>query len=130
LAEMEGISIRKYNVIYGLLDDVSKALKGMLTPVEVEVVEGRAEVRAVFPGTRTTRIAGVYVIEGKLSRGASVRVLRKDKVIIESTVDSLRRFKDDVKEVAAGFEAGVILKDFNDFQTGDILQFFRMVETG
>jgi translation initiation factor IF-2 len=130
LAELEGISIRKYNVIYGLLDDVSKALKGMLAPVEVEVVEGRAEVRAVFPGAKTTRIAGVYVIEGKISRGASVRILRKEKVILESTVDSLRRFKDDVKEVAAGFEAGVILKDFNDFQTGDILQFFRIVETG
>jgi translation initiation factor IF-2 len=130
LAELEGISIRKYDVIYGLLDDVSKALKGMLAPVEVEVTEGRAEVRAVFPGAKATKIAGVYVVEGKITRGSSVRVLRKDKVIAESTIDSLRRFKDDVKEVAGGFEAGIILKDFNDFQAGDNLQFYKIVESG
>ncbi len=129
LAELEGVNIRRYNVIYGLLDDVSKALKGMLTPVAVEVIDGQAEVRAVFPGSKTTKIAGVYVLEGKVSRNSSVRVLRKDKVITQSTVDSLRRFKDDVREVVAGFEAGVVLKDFNDFQIGDVLQLFRMVET-
>ncbi len=128
LAENEGISIRRYDVIYGLVDDVRKALKGMLAPVKVEVIEGRAEIITVFPGAKGTKIAGVRILEGKASRGSSVRIFRKDKKIIESTIDSLRRFKDDVKEVATGFEAGIVLKDFNDFQTGDTLQFFKIEE--
>jgi translation initiation factor IF-2 len=129
LAELEGISIRRYDVIYALVDDVSKALKGMLAPVKVEVTEGSAEIRAIFPAGKGIKVAGVYVTEGKASRGASVRVLRLGKVVVESTVVSLRRFKDDVKEVAAGFEAGVGVKDFHDFQLGDVLQFFRVVVT-
>ena len=118
MAENEGISIRRYDVIYGMIDDVSKALKGMLAPVKVEVVEGRAEVIAVFPGGKGAKIAGVRVLEGKASRGSSVRVFRKDKQIAETTIESLRRFKDDVQEVAAGFEAGIVLKDFNEFAVG------------
>jgi translation initiation factor IF-2 len=129
LAENEGVSIRRYDVIYSLVDDVSKALKGMLAPVKVEVAEGRAEIIAVFPAGKGTRIAGVRVLEGKASRGASVRVYRKDKMVTESAVLSLRRFKDDVREVAAGFEAGIGLKDFNDVQLGDTLQFFRVEVT-
>jgi translation initiation factor IF-2 len=130
LAELEGVSIRRYDVIYALMDDVSKALKGMLTPVVVEVVEGRAEVRAIFSGAKGSRIAGVYISEGKVSRGSTVRVLRKEKIVVESAaVTGLRRFKDDVKEVAAGFEAGVLLKDYSDFQIGDSLQFIRIQET-
>jgi translation initiation factor IF-2 len=126
LAENEGISIRRYDVIYGLVDDVRKALKGMLAPVKVEVVEGRAEIITVFPGAKGTKIAGVRILEGKASRGSSVRIFRKDKKIIESNIDSLRRFKDDVKEVAAGFEAGIVLNNFNDYHTGDTLQFFKI----
>ncbi len=126
LAENEGISIRRYNVIYNMVDDVSKALKGMLAPVTMEVAEGRAEIIAVFPGAKGTKIGGVKILEGKASRGATARVFRKDKKIIETTIDSLRRFKDDVKEVAAGFEAGLVLKDFNDFKVGDIIQFSRV----
>jgi translation initiation factor IF-2 len=129
LAENEGVSIRRYDVIYSLVDDVSKALKGMLAPVKVEVAEGRAEIIAVFPAGKGARIAGVRVLEGKASRGASVRVYRKDKMVTESAVLSLRRFKDDVREVAAGFEAGIGLKDFNDVQLGDTLQFFRVEVT-
>ncbi len=129
LAENEGVSIRRYDVIYSLVDDVSKALKGMLAPVKVEVPEGRAEIIAVFPAAKNTRIAGVRVIEGKATRNSMVRVFRKDKKIAESSIVSMRRFKEDVKEVAAGFEAGIIIKDFNDFQIGDILQFFRIEET-
>ncbi len=130
LAENEGISIRRYDVIYSLVDDVSKALKGMLAPVKVEVAEGRAEVIATFPGGKNTKIAGVRVLEGKASRGSLVRAFRKDKKIAETAIVSVRRFKDDVKEVAAGFEAGMVLKDFNDFQIGDTLQFFKIEETG
>jgi len=126
LAELEGVSIRYYDVIYNLVDDVGKALKGMLEPSEVEVITGRAEVRAVFPAGKRYKAAGVYVTEGTLGRGSSVRVLRGDKVLSESTVSSLRRFKDDVREVATGYECGVGINDFNDFEVGDILEFFKI----
>jgi translation initiation factor IF-2 len=125
LAEMEGVDIRSYDVIYNLVDDVEKALKGMLEPTYVEVIEGRAEVKAVFPSTKKMKVAGVAVSEGKASRGAQVRVKRGEQQLAESVVASLRRFKDDVKEVAAGYECGVGFKDFNDFEVGDKLEFFR-----
>ena len=130
LAELEGVSIRYYDVIYNLVDDVGKALKGMLEPSYVEVIEGRAEVRAVFPAVKKQKAAGVYITEGQITRGASVRVLRQQEVVAESTVNSLRRFKDDVREVAAGYEAGVVIKDFNQCEVGDILECFRIEEAG
>jgi len=125
LAELEGVSIRHYDVIYNLVDDVGKALKGMLEPSYVEVIDGRAEVRAIFPAGKKEKVAGIYVSEGKVSRGVSVRVWRQEQAICESTVNSLRRFKDDAKEVAAGYECGVGIQDFGEFQIGDILEFFR-----
>jgi translation initiation factor IF-2 len=125
LADVEGVDIRSYEVIYNLVDDVEKALKGMLEPTYVDVIEGRAEVKAVFPSSKKVKVAGVSVSEGKASRGASVRVRRGEQVVVESEVASLRRFKDDVKEVTAGYECGVGLKDFDDFEIGDILEFFR-----
>ncbi|UCG54158.1 MAG: translation initiation factor IF-2, partial [Dehalococcoidia bacterium] len=124
LAETEGIDIRNYNVIYDLVGDVEKALKGMLEPEYKEVIDGRAEVRALFPSSKKKSVAGVYLTEGKVSRGTSVRILRNGKIIIESLVDNLRRFKDDVKEVTTGYECGIIVRDYNDFQVGDILEFF------
>jgi len=129
LADLEGVSIRYYNVIYNLVDDVSKALKGMLEPSKVEVIDGRAEVRAVFPSGKKSKVAGVFVSEGKASVGVSVRVQRQGKTVYESVVSSLRRFKDDVREVAAGLECGVGVKDFSEFEVGDILEFFRIEET-
>jgi translation initiation factor IF-2 len=125
LADMEGVDIRSYDVIYNLVDDVEKALKGMLEPTYVEVIDGRAEIKAVFPSSKKMKVAGVSVSEGKASRGAQVRVRRGDQIVAESTVASLRRFKDDVKEVAAGYECGMGLKDFNDFAVGDTLEFFH-----
>jgi len=125
LADVEGIDIRSYDVIYNLVDDVEKALKGMLEPIYEEVIEGRAEVKEVFSSGKKGKVAGVAVSEGKVSRGASVRVRRGEQVMAESTVASLRRFKDDVKEVASGYECGVGIKDFEDFEVGDILEFFR-----
>ena len=125
LAEIEGVSTRSYDVIYDLINDVSSALKGMLEPSYVEVIEGRTEVRDVFSAGRKEKVAGAYVTEGRVSRGASVRLRRGEQVVCESTVSSLRRFKDDVKEVATGYECGVGIKDFNDFQVGDILEFFK-----
>ena len=125
LAEIEGVSIRTYNVIYDMVSDVDSALKGMLEPSYVEVIEGRAEVRGVFPAGKKEEVAGVYVNEGRVYRGASVRVLRGEKVLCESTVSSLRRFKDDVKDVSAGYECGVGVKDFKGFRVGDTLEFFK-----
>ena len=125
LASIEGVDIRYYDIIYNLVDDVDKALKGLLEPSYIEVIEGRAEVRAIFSRGKRIKVAGAYVTEGKISRSTSVRVRRQDQVMPESVVTSLRRFKDDVKEVVAGYECGIGIKDFNDFQIGDILEFFR-----
>jgi translation initiation factor IF-2 len=130
LAYNSGVDIRHYDIIYTLTDDVAKALKGMLEPTYVEVIDGRAEIRAVFPAGKGVKVAGVYVIDGKVTRNASVRVKRGKEILSESTVSSLKRFKDDAKEVAAGYECGVGIKDFNDFQVGDTLEFYRMEKSG
>jgi len=130
LASTTRVDIRYYDIIYTLTDDVAKALKGMLEPTYVEVIDGRAETRAVFPAGKGAKAAGVYVTDGKISRNASVRVRRGKEVLTDSTVSSLKRFKDDVKEVASGYECGVGVKDFNDFQVGDILEFYRMEKSG
>jgi len=126
LAGVKGIDIRYYNVIYNLVDDVQKALKGMLEPTYVEVVEGLAEVRAVFSAGKGIKAAGTYVTQGKVSRNSLVRVKRAGEALVESTVSSLRRFKDDVREVAAGYECGIGVKGFGDFQVGDVLEFYKM----
>jgi len=125
LAETEKVDIRRYDIIYNLIEDVDKALKGLIEPAIIEVIEGRAEIRAVFPAGKKAKVAGVYIIEGKAARGARVRVLRAGQQLAESPIASLRRFKDDVREVAAGFEGGVGLETFNDFAVGDILEFVR-----
>ena len=122
LADAKGTDIRVYSVIYSLIDDVEKALKGMLEPVIIEVIEGRAEVRQIFSGGKGLKAAGCMVSEGKISRNLPVRVIRKGKVVADTTIISLRRFKDDVKDVATGFECGIGLKDYNELQTGDILE--------
>jgi translation initiation factor IF-2 len=129
-AEREGVSLRFYNIIYNMVDDVTKALKGMLTPVFVEVIDGHGEVRAVFTAGKTEKVAGVYITEGKVTRNSSIRVLRGKQKIHQGTISSLRRFKDDVKEVATGFECGIGVEGYNDFQVGDILEFFRNEKSG
>jgi len=129
-AEAEGIDIRHYDVIYNLVDDVEKALKGMLEPTYVDIIEGRAEVKAIFSAGKARKIAGVYVAEGKVSRGIAVKVRRGKEVVHESVVSSLRRFKDDVKEVSTGLECGVGVEGFNEFEIGDILELFRREKAG
>jgi translation initiation factor IF-2 len=124
-AETEGVDIRRYDIIYKLVEDMEKALKGMLEPEYEDVIDGRAEVKAVFSAGKRAKIAGVAVTEGKVAIGAKVRARRGEKVLIDSSVASLKRFKDNVKEVAAGFEAGVGVKDFNGYEVGDILEFYR-----
>ena len=125
-ASTEGIDIRHYDVIYNVVDDVEKALKGLLEPELVEVIEGHAEVRAVFSAIKGVQVAGIYVLDGKVSRNSSVRVRRGEEVISDTTVSSLRRFKDDVREVATGYECGISVKDFDNFQVGDLLEFYRI----
>jgi translation initiation factor IF-2 len=129
LADLEGVDIRTYEVIYSLLDDVDKALKGLLEPRSVEVIEGRAEVRAIFTSGKKERVAGVVITEGTATRGALVRVRRGAEVLLESETTSLRRFKENVNEVATGLECGVGVKDFEDFRPGDILEFFKREKT-
>ncbi|MBL7126425.1 MAG: translation initiation factor IF-2 [Dehalococcoidales bacterium] len=126
LASTEGIDIRHYDVIYNVVDDVEKALKGLLEPELVEVIEGHAEVRAVFSAPKGVQVAGIYVLDGKVSRNSSVRVRRGEEVISDTTVSSLRRFKDDVREVATGYECGIGVKDFDNLQVGDQLEFYRI----
>ncbi|TET48368.1 MAG: translation initiation factor IF-2 [Dehalococcoidia bacterium] len=125
-ASTEGIDIRHYDVIYNVVDDVEKALKGLLEPELIEVIEGHAEVRAVFSAVKGVQVAGIYVLDGKVSRNSSVRVRRGEEVISDTTVSSLRRFKDDVREVATGYECGISVKDFDNFQVGDLLEFYRI----
>jgi len=125
MAESEEVDIRLYNIIYDLIADVERALKGMKEPVYAEVIEGHGEVRAVFTAGRHAKAAGVYVSDGVLRRNALIRVVRKKEVILRSSIGSLRRFKDDVKEVAAGTECGVAVDGFNQFEVGDVIEAYR-----
>jgi translation initiation factor IF-2 len=128
LAETEGISIRLYNIIYRLIEDIEMALKGMLDPETKESVLGHAEVRAIFRISRIGNVAGCYVLDGELRRNALVRVLRKDEVLFDGEISSLKHIQDDVTEVRTGFECGITLKGFNDFDTGDIIECYIVEE--
>ena len=125
LAELEKISIRYYKIIYELIKDIDNALKGMLEPTYTDIIEGQAEVRAVFDTGKKGMVAGVIVKEGKISRDTSTRIIRKGEIIHESRISSLKRFKNDVKEVSSGMECGVGIENFNDYQVGDFIQFLR-----
>ncbi len=127
-AERDKVDIRLYRVIYNAIEDVEKAMKGMLAPRYKEVVLGRCEVRTVFKVSGVGAIAGCYVQEGKVTRSAQVRVVRDGIVIAEDKISSLRRFKDDVKEVATGYECGIGLVNFNDIKEGDQFEAFIMEE--
>ena len=127
-AEQVGVEVRTYRVIYELLDDVEDILVGRLTPEEVETVLGSAEVRATFRAPRFGTVAGCYVTEGEMVRGARVRLVRDGVVVHDGTIGSLRRFKDDVREVAQGFECGIGLEGFQDIKEGDIIQAFEVQE--
>ena len=130
LANMEGVGIQHYDVIYKLIEDMDKTLKGMLEPTYAEVLSGRAEIRAVFSSSKLGKIAGVYVMEGKAWRDAQVKILRQNKVICDSRVSGLRRFKEDVAEVSAGLECGLDIEGIVDFQIGDIIEFYRRERIG
>ena len=126
MAEKDNVEIKIYSVIYNAIEDVEAAMKGMLDPVYKEVIIGNAEVRQIFKISNVGTIAGCYVTTGKVARNAGVRVLRNNVVIHEGKLISLKRMKDDAKEVAAGYECGVQLENFNDIQEGDIIEAFVM----
>ena len=128
LAESVGVDIRYYNIIYEAVDEVKAALSGMLSPEKKENAIGLVEIREVFRISKVGAVAGCYVLEGLVKRGSSVRVLRDHVVMHEGELDSLKRFKDDVREVKSGFECGLSLKNFNDIQVGDQLEVFEVVE--
>jgi translation initiation factor IF-2 len=125
LAEREGIEIRGYSVIYRAIDELRAAMQGMLEPDEVEDTVGQVEVRQTFRASRIGTIAGCFVTEGKVTRGAKVRVVRDGTVINETTVASLKRFNEDAREVASGFECGIVLGSFQDIKTGDVLEVYE-----
>ncbi|HEX78074.1 MAG TPA: translation initiation factor IF-2 [Dehalococcoidia bacterium] len=125
LAEVEGVDIRSYQVIYNLVDDVNKALSGLLKPATVEVVEGRAQVLAVFPVKKLGKVAGARVVEGRVSRDSPARVLRSGKVVHDSRVASLKHYQEFVTEIGPGQECGIGIEGFADFEVGDIIETYR-----
>jgi translation initiation factor IF-2 len=130
IADREGVEIRSYAVIYRAIEELRAAMQGMLEPAEVETPLGQAEVRQLFKASRIGTIAGSFVTEGKVTRGSRVRVVREGTVIYDTTIDSLRRFNDDVREVASGFECGIVITNFQDLREGDVLETYetRQVE--
>ena len=128
LAEANGVELRYYNIIYDAVDDVKNAMQGMLAPEKKEVALGLVEIRQVFKVSRLGNIAGCMVLEGLIRRGARIRLLRENVVIWEGELDSLKRFKDDTKEVKEGFECGLTLKGYDDIQEGDQLEVFEIQE--
>ncbi|MDR5676739.1 MAG: translation initiation factor IF-2 [Armatimonadota bacterium] len=128
LAEQEGVDVRLYRIIYEALDDVQALVKGLAAPKVTEVVLGRAEVRRIFHISRVGTVAGCYVVDGRISRSAQVRLIRDGAVVYEGRLASLRRFKDDVREVAAGFECGMVLENFQDIKEGDVIEAYAVQE--
>ncbi|MGW7975670.1 translation initiation factor IF-2 [Staphylococcus xylosus] len=127
-ADNEGVDMRLHRVIYNVIEEIESAMKGMLDPEFEEQVIGQAEVRQTFKVSKVGTIAGSYVIDGKITRNAGVRVIRDGVVQFEGELDTLKRFKDDVKEVAQGYECGITVEKFNDLKEGDIIEAFEMVE--
>jgi translation initiation factor IF-2 len=125
-AERENVDVRLHRIIYKVIEEIEAALKGMLDPVYAEKVIGQATIRQTFKVSKVGTIAGCYVTEGKVTRDSQVRVIRDGIVIFEGEIDTLKRFKDDVREVAQGYECGLTIKNYNDLKEGDTLEFFVM----
>jgi translation initiation factor IF-2 len=122
LAEQKGIEVRTYSIIYELIDDVTAALEGMLTPESIEKYIGRAEVRDTFSIPKIGMIAGCGVIDGKIERGCNIRLLRNGKIMYDGKLSTLKRFKDEVKEVSNGFECGMALDGYHDIKSNDLIE--------
>ena len=128
IAERENVDLRLYRVIYQAIEDVEAAMKGMLDPKYEEKVIGTVEVRQTYKASVIGTIAGSYVLDGMVTKNSSVRVTRGDDLIYDGPIASLKRFKDDVKEVKAGYECGIVLEKFNDIKEGDMMEVYTMVE--
>ena len=128
LAESQGVDIRYYNIIYDAVDEIKAALSGMLAPEKKESVLGLVQIRQIYKISKVGTVAGCMVIEGLIKRGARVRLLRDNVVIHDGELDSLKRFKDDVREVKAGFECGLSLENYNDIKEGDQLEAYEVLE--
>jgi len=128
LAGKENVDLRFYNVIYKVIEDIRSAMEGLLEPVYNENIIGRADIKQIFHVSKVGTIAGCYVNDGKIERGAKVRLLRDDVVIFDGNLSSLKRFKDDVKDVSSGFECGVGLENYNDIKPGDVFEFYTLEE--
>jgi translation initiation factor IF-2 len=129
LAEQENVDIRLYNIIYDAIEDVRKALEGLLSPEKKEEITANVEIRETFKVPKVGTVAGCYVQDGKINRNNKVRMIRDGIVVYEGTLASLKRFKDDVRDVESGFECGLSLENFNDIKVGDILEAYRIIET-
>ncbi|MGI5906351.1 MAG: translation initiation factor IF-2, partial [Candidatus Pararuminococcus gallinarum] len=127
-AERDGVEIRLYRIIYDAIEEIKSAMKGMLAPKYKDVDLGRAEVRQVYKISNVGAVAGCYVLEGKITRSANIRIVRDGIIIADDKLDSLKRFKDDVKEVASGYECGMSLEKFNDIKEGDIFEAYVVEE--
>lgn len=127
-AEAENVDMRLHRVIYNVIEEIESAMKGLLDPEFEEQVIGQAEVRQTFKVSKVGTIVGSYVTEGKITRNAGVRIIRDGIVLFEGELDTLKRFKDDAKEVAQGYECGITIEKFNDIKEGDIIEAFEMVE--
>ena len=125
MADQEDVELRLYKVIYHAIEDVEKAMTGLLAPDIKEVELGKTEVREVFRISKVGQVAGCYVVEGKITRDSQIRVVRDGILVHEGKLSGLRRFKDDVKEVAEGYECGISIANFNDIQEGDVIESFR-----
>ena len=128
VADTEGIDIRTYRVIYDALNDVKEAMSGMLAPKFKEVIQGKVEIRQVMRFNKTLLVAGSYVLEGKITNQSKIRIVRDNIEVFDGELDGLQRFKDAVKEVAAGYECGITIKDYKDFREGDIIEAYTMEE--
>jgi len=128
IAEDEKVDVRLYRIIYNAIEDITAAMKGMLAPVYKEVTLGRAEIRQIFKASGVGNIGGSYVLDGKILRNAKIRLLRDGAVVYEGVLDALRRFKDDVREVAAGYECGMTFNKYGDIKEGDIVEAYTMEE--
>ena len=128
LARRDGIEIRYYSVIYDVVNDIKAALSGMLAPTVKETTLGSAEVREVFGVSKVGKVAGCMVTDGVVRRGAKMRLLRDSVVVHEGTIGTLRRFKDEVKEVKGGFECGIGIENYQDIQTGDVIECYELEE--
>ncbi|GAG38878.1 unnamed protein product, partial [marine sediment metagenome] len=128
IAEKENVDVRFYDVIYKVIEDIQSAMAGLLEPVYNENIIGRADIKEIFHVSKIGTVAGCYVTDGKIERGAKVRLLRDDVVIFDGNINSLKRFKDDVKDVSSGFECGLGLENYNDIKPGDVLEVYTLEE--